>query len=636
MNGEGRDLLEHVRGAAGRACDDLVVAADELVEMLLALHARVLVDRHEASVLSSSVERAASTRARGPDRPPGAAAAGSTWTTCSRRRVIQRVWRWLPIVQPQTPMSSDTGSTTRSHRGRGQAPPAVRHGLAGVRERRSARPAISPSAPSTAASRSAGRGSTALPGAPARTSRPSSCSSTHAFDTLGCRRVEFKTDAANERSRGALEALGREVRRHPREAHAGARRREQRLRLVRDPRRRLAAGAHAPARAARAGRAHRAAAAARAMIAVPGIPRELEQRRCSSAFTSSVPAASARPFLPGSAERGVAVGEEAAAARAALRPGPGDRGGRRRGRRRPVGRARERSDPARRARPAPRRFGLHPLQTFMRGAGAEQLDGAWAAVTAETGEAQRPGAWLARCSDCGPSISRTRSGPPITPAPRSRRTTSSRCAAPQARCSRQQERLPRRSIPLMRRTIENGFELDGPDRARRLGDGRRGTSRRSAPSAPELEALYRALADGDRGDRMKVSQDDRPDDRRPAREPRPAARSDRPRADDGRAPRRPPALLLRAARDECDTVVMSLFVNPTQFGDAADLDALPAGRGARPRLAADGGRRPRLRPNRRGDVSAGLPDLGRRDRARRDARGRRTGRATSAASRPSA
>jgi RimJ/RimL family protein N-acetyltransferase len=30
----------------------------------------------------------------------------------------------------------------------------------------------------------------------------------HAFDHLGCRRVEFKTDARNERSRGALLALG--------------------------------------------------------------------------------------------------------------------------------------------------------------------------------------------------------------------------------------------------------------------------------------------------------------------------------------------------------------------------------------------------------------------------------------------
>jgi RimJ/RimL family protein N-acetyltransferase len=30
----------------------------------------------------------------------------------------------------------------------------------------------------------------------------------HAFDTWGCRRVEFKTDALNERSRRALEAVG--------------------------------------------------------------------------------------------------------------------------------------------------------------------------------------------------------------------------------------------------------------------------------------------------------------------------------------------------------------------------------------------------------------------------------------------
>jgi pantoate--beta-alanine ligase len=33
--------------------------------------------------------------------------------------------------------------------------------------------------------------------------------------------------------------------------------------------------------------------------------------------------------------------------------------------------------------------------------------------------------------------------------------------------------------------------------------------------------------------------------------------------------------LLRAARAECDTVVMSLFVNPTQFGTAGDLAAYP-------------------------------------------------------------
>jgi predicted short-subunit dehydrogenase-like oxidoreductase (DUF2520 family) len=37
--------------------------------------------------------------------------------------------------------------------------------------------------------------------------------------------------------------------------------------------------------------------------------------------------------------------------------------------------------------PHERRFSLHPLQTFVLDAGAEQLDGSWAAVTGETDEA---------------------------------------------------------------------------------------------------------------------------------------------------------------------------------------------------------------------------------------------------------
>ena len=41
--------------------------------------------------------------------------------------------------------------------------------------------------------------------------------------------------------------------------------------------------------------------------------------------------------------------------------------------------------------PHERRFGMHPLQSFSKSRGPEQLDGAWAAVTAETEEAQALG-----------------------------------------------------------------------------------------------------------------------------------------------------------------------------------------------------------------------------------------------------
>src|SRR5438552_195244 len=46
--------------------------------------------------------------------------------------------------------------------------------------------------------------------------------------------------------------------------------------------------------------------------------------------------------------------------------------------------------------PHSRRFSVHPLQTFTRSRGPEQLDGAYGAVTAETDEARDQGFWLAR------------------------------------------------------------------------------------------------------------------------------------------------------------------------------------------------------------------------------------------------
>ena len=47
--------------------------------------------------------------------------------------------------------------------------------------------------------------------------------------------------------------------------------------------------------------------------------------------------------------------------------------------------------------------------------------------------------------------------------------------------------------------------------------------------------------------------------------------------------------LLRAARAECDRVVMSLFVNPTQFGPGEDLDRYPRDAAGDRAIAADEG-----------------------------------------------
>jgi pantoate--beta-alanine ligase len=47
--------------------------------------------------------------------------------------------------------------------------------------------------------------------------------------------------------------------------------------------------------------------------------------------------------------------------------------------------------------------------------------------------------------------------------------------------------------------------------------------------------------------------------------------------------------LLRRAREQCDVVVMSLFVNPTQFGPSEDLDAYPRDERRDAELAAGAG-----------------------------------------------
>jgi predicted short-subunit dehydrogenase-like oxidoreductase (DUF2520 family) len=147
--------------------------------------------------------------------------------------------------------------------------------------------------------------------------------------------------------------------------------------------------------------------------------------------------------------------------------------------------------------PHVRRFGLHPLQTFTRSRGAEQIDGAWAAVTAETDEARARAWWLAdrlglRAFDlrddrrvlyhAGAAMASNF----LVTLYRSASRLFERAGAP-----------PEALIPLMRRTIENAFDFTGPI-AR--GDWSTVDAHLVAIHAelPDLEPLYRALAEATR------------------------------------------------------------------------------------------------------------------------------------------
>ncbi len=143
--------------------------------------------------------------------------------------------------------------------------------------------------------------------------------------------------------------------------------------------------------------------------------------------------------------------------------------------------------------PHTRRFGLHPLQTFTHRRGTEQLDGAWAAVTAETGEARAVATWLGETLGLRPF--------PIDDEARVlyhagavvasnylvalRRAAGSLLEAAGA--------PPDALDPLMRRVIENGFELTGPIER---GDWTTVDGHLTAIRAelPELEDAYVALA----------------------------------------------------------------------------------------------------------------------------------------------
>ena len=144
--------------------------------------------------------------------------------------------------------------------------------------------------------------------------------------------------------------------------------------------------------------------------------------------------------------------------------------------------------------PHERRFSLHPLQTFTRSRGPEQLDGAWAAVTAETDDARTLGFELARTLGLEPFELADEARPlyHAGAAIASNYLVTLHRAASEllAAAGAPSEALE----PLMRRTIENGFELTGP-----IARGDWATVdahvRAIRAERPELERVYRVLAE---------------------------------------------------------------------------------------------------------------------------------------------
>jgi len=144
--------------------------------------------------------------------------------------------------------------------------------------------------------------------------------------------------------------------------------------------------------------------------------------------------------------------------------------------------------------PHARRFGLHPLQTFTRDRGAEQLDGAFAAITAETADAHRVGDWLARLLGLEP----------FTLADEKRATYHAGAAIASnylvtlrraAGSLLEAAGAPPEALdPLMRRTIENGFELTGPI-ARSDWETVNAHVAAIRAERPELEPLYVTLGE---------------------------------------------------------------------------------------------------------------------------------------------
>jgi len=143
--------------------------------------------------------------------------------------------------------------------------------------------------------------------------------------------------------------------------------------------------------------------------------------------------------------------------------------------------------------PHERRFGLHPLQTFTRVRGPEQLDGAFAAVTAETPEALVRGFEVARLLGLEPF----ELADDARPLYHAGAAIASNYVVTLHKVASELFRAagapPEALVPLMRRTIDNGFELTGPIER---GDWETVEAHREAirSTRPDLEPLYDVLA----------------------------------------------------------------------------------------------------------------------------------------------
>jgi predicted short-subunit dehydrogenase-like oxidoreductase (DUF2520 family) len=144
--------------------------------------------------------------------------------------------------------------------------------------------------------------------------------------------------------------------------------------------------------------------------------------------------------------------------------------------------------------PHSRRFSVHPLQTFTLRRGPEQLDGAWAAVTAESDEASIAGTWLAETLGLRPF--------PLNDGNRAVYHAGAAIASNYLVTLRHAAGAlleaagapPEALDPLMTRTIENHFEPTGPIQR---GDWETVDRHLEAirTTRPDLEAMYRVLAD---------------------------------------------------------------------------------------------------------------------------------------------